>query len=185
MGGVAPWQWYVVLVCIAAAVFVCYLAYFQFYSGALGSGSLSSGTLMGVVATALLAVVSAFAERLRVRIGARIRRLGRLPGGFSWRPLCLGPCRGVGGCLRSRRGYREGPGSDAALPSTAVSFAIVGGACGLVYCGPSILRGMDRRASPWSLPASLRERRIRCSTTSCSFRSCGFDAESGPRQVVR
>lgn len=88
---------------------------------------------MGVVATTLLALVSAFAERLHVRIGGR----NNVSAGFLADFLAaaaLGPLAGaVVAACGATGGYQRGRGQITLNAFNTSAFAIIGGACGLVY----------------------------------------------------
>lgn len=126
MGRIALWQWYVMLVCLLAAALACALVYAQFHWEGLGSPS-----WLGVAATLLFVAISAFAERLRVRVGEGTHVSAGFLADFLSAAL-LGPLAGAlvaaSGAVAS---HEKGQRTRTVFYGSA--FFIAGGACGVVF----------------------------------------------------
>lgn len=126
LGRIALWQWYVLLICLLAAIFACALVYTQLYWEGLGPVS-----ALGVIGTLLFAAVSILAERLRVQVGEGTHVSAGFLADFLSAAL-LGPLAGAlvaasGGVASHEKGERT------RTVFYGSAFFIAGGACGVVF----------------------------------------------------
>jgi len=123
---IALWQWYVALIVLLAATFLCVLVYIQLHWEGLGPVS-----RLGVLATLLFGGVSVFAERLRVRSGEGTNVSAGFLADFLSAAL-LGPLAGAlvaaSGAVAS---HEKGERTRTLFYASAVFIA--GGACGVVF----------------------------------------------------